>query len=122
MFSNTAITVEKAANIINKKNNVPITLPPGIALKILESVVNKKLARYSLSRGVSNGETTGIDAAEIIFNALNMPVCVVKSFGTNPEYKIDNEYLLSEKLFDIYNEIDLSNEIPSAPRINPLSL
>ena len=44
MFSNTAITVESAAKIINTKNKVPITLPPGIALNMLESVVNRKLA------------------------------------------------------------------------------
>lgn len=68
---------------------------------------SKYIARYSLSKGVSNGEITGTDAAEIIFNALNMPVCVVKSFGTNPEYKIDYEYLLSEKLFDVYKESGL---------------
>ena len=29
-FSNTAITVEKLANVINKKNNVPQILPPAI--------------------------------------------------------------------------------------------
>ena len=44
MFSNTAITVESAANVINTKNNEPTILPIGIALNMLDSVVNRKLA------------------------------------------------------------------------------
>ena len=44
MFSNTAITVDIAAKIINRKNSAPTILPPGIWLKIDESVVNRKPA------------------------------------------------------------------------------
>ena len=44
MFSKTPITVEKAAKIINIKNNAPIILPPGIELNMLDRVVKRKLA------------------------------------------------------------------------------
>lgn len=44
MFSKTAMTVERAAKIINKKKREPIILPPGIEVKIEESVVKRKLA------------------------------------------------------------------------------
>ena len=44
MFSKTAMTVENAANIINTKNSAPTIRPPGMLLKMLESVVNRKLA------------------------------------------------------------------------------
>ena len=44
MFSNTAITVENDAKIMNTKNRVPITRPPGIVLKMLDSVVNRNVA------------------------------------------------------------------------------
>ena len=53
MFSNTAITVENAANTINKKNRVPIILPTGIELNMLERVVNKKLAPTELASAVT---------------------------------------------------------------------
>ena len=44
MFSKTAMTVENAANIMNTKNSAPTMRPPGMLLKMLESVVNRKLA------------------------------------------------------------------------------
>ena len=44
MFSNTPMTVESAANTMNRKNSMPITRPPGILLKIEASVVNRKPA------------------------------------------------------------------------------
>ena len=44
MFSNTAITVENAANTMNMKNSVPISRPPAILLNMEESVVNRKPA------------------------------------------------------------------------------
>lgn len=44
MFSNTAITVENDAKIIKRKKSVPKTLPPGMLLKMDDSVVKRKLA------------------------------------------------------------------------------
>ena len=44
MFSNTAITVEYAANVIKIKNSEPHILPPAIELKILGSVTNISLS------------------------------------------------------------------------------
>ena len=41
IFSNTAITVESAANDMNIKNSTPHTLPPGIWLNTFGSVINK---------------------------------------------------------------------------------
>ena len=38
IFWNTAITVETAANDINRKNSVPTSLPPAILLNTLGSV------------------------------------------------------------------------------------
>ncbi len=40
IFSNTAIIVDKAAKLINTKNNVPQTWPNHISLKILGNVIN----------------------------------------------------------------------------------
>ena len=53
MFSNTAITVESAANSINTKKSVPTILPPGIILNILERVVKRKLAPTSDTSAVT---------------------------------------------------------------------
>ena len=43
IFSNTASTVENAANVINTKNKLPHILPNGILLKIFGSVIKTKL-------------------------------------------------------------------------------
>ena len=43
IFWNTAITVDAAANDINRKNRVPQNLPPGILLNTLGSVINIRL-------------------------------------------------------------------------------
>ena len=43
MFSKTAITVEKAAKAINRKNNAPQILPPAIELNTLGRVMNIRL-------------------------------------------------------------------------------
>ena len=40
MFSNTAITVEKLANVMNRKNSVPQILPPAIFTNTFGSVTN----------------------------------------------------------------------------------
>ena len=42
IFSNTAIIVDKAANVMNMKNRIPHTRPPGMALKIFGRVTNTK--------------------------------------------------------------------------------
>ena len=43
IFSNTASTVEKAANVINTKNKLPQTLPKGMLLKIFGNVIKTRL-------------------------------------------------------------------------------
>ena len=40
IFSNTAITVEKLANVINRKNREPQILPPAIFTNTFGSVTN----------------------------------------------------------------------------------
>jgi len=40
IFSNTAMIVENAANVINKKKKVPQILPPGIWINTFGSVIN----------------------------------------------------------------------------------
>ena len=47
IVSNTAITVENAANDINRKKRLPQTLPPVIALKMLGNVIKIKLGPLS---------------------------------------------------------------------------
>ena len=43
MFSNTAITVEKLAKVINRKNRLPHKMPPFILTKTLGKVMNMRL-------------------------------------------------------------------------------
>ena len=43
IFSNTAITVEKLANVINKKNKLPQMRPPDILIKTFGNVIKIKL-------------------------------------------------------------------------------
>ena len=43
MFSNTAIIVEKLANVINKKNKLPQMRPPDILIKTFGNVMKIKL-------------------------------------------------------------------------------
>ena len=61
MFSNTAITVDNAANDMNTKNAVPHILPPAIWLNMLGSVINK-------SDGPAPGATPYAKPAGIIMN------------------------------------------------------
>ena len=49
MFSNTATMVEKAAKLMNKKNRLPHTLPPPMALNTLGRVM--KISEGPLSAG-----------------------------------------------------------------------
>ena len=50
MFSNTAITVESAANTINRKNSAPHQRPPGMWVKTLAIVSNSRLGPAVTSR------------------------------------------------------------------------
>ena len=43
MFSNTAITVDSAAKVMNRKNSVPHSWPKGISLNTMGSVMNTRL-------------------------------------------------------------------------------
>ena len=43
IFSNTAMTVDKAAKVINRKNIAPHILPPVIDVKTLGRVINIKM-------------------------------------------------------------------------------
>ena len=43
MFSNTAIIVERAANVRNRKKSAPQILPPAMEAKIFGSVINIRL-------------------------------------------------------------------------------
>ena len=65
MFSNTAITVDNAANDMNTKNAVPHILPPAIWLNMLGSVINK-------SDGPAPGATPYAKHAGIIMRATNV--------------------------------------------------
>lgn len=47
IFSKTAITVDKDANVINRKNNVPHNLPPAMALNTFGSVIKIRLGPLS---------------------------------------------------------------------------
>ncbi len=47
IFSMTAITVDKAANTIKRKNRLPQNLPPPITLKILGRVIKRRLGPLS---------------------------------------------------------------------------
>ena len=50
IFSNTAITVEKLAKVMNRKNKAPQSLPPAILVNILGRVTN-------ISDGPASGST-----------------------------------------------------------------
>ena len=50
MFSNTATTVVKLANVMNRKNSVPHTRPPAMPVKTLGRVMKIRL-------GPASGET-----------------------------------------------------------------
>jgi len=46
-FSNTAMTVEKLANVINRKNSVPQMRPPSMLINTLGSVIKMRLGPAS---------------------------------------------------------------------------
>ena len=48
-FSNTAVTVEKLANVIKRKKSEPHTRPPGMSRKILGSVIKMSAGPWSSS-------------------------------------------------------------------------
>ena len=47
IFSNTAMTVEKLANVMNRKNSAPHRRPPAMFVKTLGSVMKIKLGPAS---------------------------------------------------------------------------
>lgn len=47
MFSNTAMTVEKLAKVMNRKNSVPHRRPPAMFVKTLGKVIKIKLGPAS---------------------------------------------------------------------------
>ena len=47
MFSNTAMMVEKAAKLMNKKNRLPHTRPAGMSLNTLGRVMKMRLGPLS---------------------------------------------------------------------------
>ncbi len=61
------------------------------------------IAENNLLKGIGGNTLTFRDAAKIIFNALSSPVLVVDQYmGGMPTYNIDEDYLLMEKLFSMY--------------------
>ena len=71
IFWNTAIIVESAANVINKKKNVPQILPPAIALNTFGRVTNT-------SPGPSPGSTPKAKQAGNIINPATIATTVSK--------------------------------------------
>jgi len=60
MFSKTAITVDAAAKIINKKNKAPQILPPAMELNTFGSVIKIRLGPEAIPSVPRNTNTAGM--------------------------------------------------------------
>lgn len=61
------------------------------------------IAKNDILKGVSGNTVTVENMAKMLFNILKTPVCVIKQYNAGtPEFDIDEDYLLMEKLFSMY--------------------
>ncbi len=64
---------------------------------------NTLIAKNDILKGVSGTAVTIDNMSKMFYNILNTPVCVIDQYNAGvPTYDIDEDYLLMEKLFSMY--------------------